>query len=168
MTLSFYSDNDFRLWGLLSHARDAIFKARGAELARYGVSSVETFALFVLNELGEMANAAEVSRMMYREHNTVSALLVRMEKKGLVERVRDPNRKNIWRVSLTERGAAACKGAMQMESLHVAFSDISDTDKQRLLVQLRSVRDKALSQLVSQPVRRFPERTIFDGDMGTE
>ncbi len=156
MQLSFYAETDYRLWVLLAQARDALQKARTAELASNGVSAVEAYALFALHDLGPSASPAEVSRMMFRGHNTVSALLVRMEKKGLLERARDRSRRNIWRVNLTEQGKLACERAMEIKSLRAAFSDLSELDKEQLEKHLRSVRDRALAQLVSEPVRMVP------------
>jgi DNA-binding MarR family transcriptional regulator len=154
--LSFLSETDYRLWVLLAQARDAVLKARTIELKGYGISAIEALALFALNDLGDMATAAELSRRMLRGHNTVSALLLRMQKKGWVERFRDCERKNIWRVALTEQGKDACGHAMQIDSLHSAFSSLSNGQKEKLESQLTSVRQTSLNWSAREAAPMLP------------
>src|SRR3989304_10125071 len=124
MQVSLYSDPDYRLWVMLERARVALLKARGNELAKYGVSPADAFALFIIHDTGEDANPAEISRRISREHNTVMALLSRMEKKGLITKTRSPEKKNGWCVNLTEDGKVACRGGMRLGSIHAALSSI--------------------------------------------
>jgi len=48
----------------------------------------------------------ELGESTYRDRPTMSRILDGMERRGLVERKRDPDHGRIWRVHLTARGAA--------------------------------------------------------------
>lgn len=149
-------DRDFILWVLLRQARDAVFKVRENELRQYGISTIEAATLYAIQSIGDKATPAEISRWVFREHHTVSALLSRMQKKGLVTKTKDTSRKNIWRVSLTKKGKNAYRQSIKRESIHTALSPLSAKDRQRLESYLREIRDNAIKHSVSEPALPFP------------
>lgn len=150
------SDRDFIIWALLNQAKDTLFKVRGNELNQYGISATESQVLFTINDLGGRITPAAISRRVYREHNTVTALLDRMEKKGLISKVRDQERKNIWRIDMTEKGKGVLRQSAKMESIHMVISILSDDELKQLETYLRKIRDNALKQLTKEEVISFP------------
>lgn len=150
------SDGDFIIWALLNQAKDTLFKVRGNELNQYGISATESQVLFTINDLGGRTTPAAISRRVYREHNTVTALLDRMEKKGLISKVRDQERKNIWRIDMTEKGKGVLRQSTKMESIHMVISILSDDELKQLETYLRKIRDNALKQLTKEEVISFP------------
>jgi MarR family multiple antibiotic resistance transcriptional regulator len=102
----YYSDgdSDHDLYLLFTRARYLMYRAREKELQRYNISPEQTQVLFITYVLKKRATPAEISRFLLRQPNTVSAIVDRMEEKGLVEKVRDLNRKNMVRVGITEKG----------------------------------------------------------------
>ena len=92
-----------------------------------------------------------MSRFLSREHPTVSALLRRMKKKGLISMKKDSRKKNMWRVSLTEKGKEAYKQSAKRESIHMAFSSLSEDDRQRLASYLENLRDQSRRYLIRDP-----------------
>jgi|WetSurMetagenome_2_1015567.scaffolds.fasta_scaffold284902_2 DNA-binding MarR family transcriptional regulator len=156
MAIAVYSDTNYRIFALTLQVRDCLLKVRTAELANYGISAIEALALFVIDDLGDGATPAEIARKMFREHNTVMALLDRMGKKGLVTREKDRERRNLWRTSLTYQGKDICHNVMKLESIRSALAELSDSDKEDLETRLKSIRDNALKQLSTQPTIDFP------------
>ena len=150
------SDMDFVIWALLNQAKDTLFKVRGNELNQYGISATESQVLFTIHDLGGRTTPAAISRRVYREHNTVTALLGRMEKKGLISKVRDKERKNIWRIDMTEKGKDIFRQSAKMESIHTVISTLSDKELKQLETYLREIRDYALKQLTKESVISFP------------
>jgi DNA-binding MarR family transcriptional regulator len=150
------TDTDFIIWALLNQTKDTLFKVRGNELNQYGISATESQVLFTINDLGGKTTPAAISRRVYREHNTVTALLGRMEKKGLISKVRDRERKNIWRVDMTEKGKDVFRQSIKMESIQRVISILSDIEQKRLETYLRKIRDNALKQLTKEEVISFP------------
>jgi MarR family transcriptional regulator for hemolysin len=149
-------DKDFNLWVLLNQAKDAVLKIREKELIQYGITAREAAALFIIQSIREKTTPAEIARWIFREHHTVTALLSRMERKGLVTKVKDSKRKSVWIVKLTEKGQNACRQSLKRESIHTAMSPLSGNERQQLESSLRKVRDQALKHSVSEPTLPFP------------
>ena len=156
MNAALSTDQDYNLWVLLHQAKDAVFKARQKELSQYGISAMEAAALFIIQAIGDKATPAEISRWIFREHHTVTALLTRMEKKGLIAKCKDSDRKNLWRIGLTEKGQNAYRQSVKRESIHTAMSPLSENERERLESYLKKVRDQALKHSVSEPTLPFP------------
>lgn len=150
------SDEDFIIWALLNQAKDTLFKVRGNELNQYGISATESQVLFTINDIGGKVTPAAISRRVYREHNTVTALLGRMEKKGLIKKERDQERKNIWRIEMTEKGKEIFRRSAKMESIHAVISILSAREVKNMETYLRRIRDNALKQLTKESVISFP------------
>ena len=70
----------------------------------------------------------------------------RMEKKGLVTKAKDLEKKNLVRLAITEKGQQAYEQAMKRESIHRILSSISDDECERLESCLTMLRDKAIEE----------------------
>ena len=139
-------DKAFRLWVLMDRTRRAMYKLRKKELRRYGISAVEAAALFTINAIelrGKDVTPAEISRWMLREPHSVSVLLQRMEKKALISRDKYLHKKNLVKVSLTEKGQKALEGANKRQSIHQLVSVISDEEREQCETILRKLRKQA-------------------------
>jgi DNA-binding MarR family transcriptional regulator len=138
---------DHRLLLILRKAVDTIIKVRKIELDQYHISPIEAFALFCIHTIGDGATAAEVARIIGRQHNTEMALLRRMEKKGLLTKTRDLERGTIWRISLTQKGEAIRRQSMKLKSVHSVLSSLSEDEKKGLESHLNTICDNANIQL---------------------
>lgn len=128
----FYSadDEDQDLWLLLTHARYAVFRAREKELQRYGVSPEQVGLLFVIQALGNRATPAALSRHILRQPHTVSALVDRMARRGLVKKVKDLDRKNLVRVVMTEKGQKTYELSTKRGPIHRIMNTL-DTEERK-------------------------------------
>lgn len=129
---------------LMAQARDAVMKARRKELTRYHISPCQSAVLYYIQAIGEKAAPAEISRGIFRESHSISEILGRMEKQGLLRRVKDLSRKNMVRVELTEKGFEACNHSEKRASIDKIFSALSKEERQQLRSYLERLRDKAL------------------------
>ena len=89
------TDKEYQLWALLRQTRDAVSRARGKELKEYGISGRQSSILFtiqLIEQTGSIPTPAEIARWQFREPHTVSTLLKRMEREGLVKKVKDLDR----------------------------------------------------------------------------
>ena len=141
------AERDFTAWAMIIQARDVLFKARDNELSQYGITAVEARALFVVNLVGEQTTPAIIARWMLREHNTVTALLKRMENKGLITKAKDPNKRNSWIISLTEKGREAYQNSLQREAIHEIFSILDEEDKEEMISNLQKICDETFKYL---------------------
>jgi MarR family transcriptional regulator, organic hydroperoxide resistance regulator len=123
-------DEDQDLWLLLTHTRYAVFRAREKELQRYGVSPEQVSLLFTVQALGNKATPAALSRHILRQPHTVSALVDRMARRGLVKKVKDLDRKNLVRVVLTEKGQKTYELSTKRGPIHRIMSELSAKEKQ--------------------------------------
>lgn len=154
------ADEDYNLWVLLGQASDATLRARQKELDRYGMSAAEAAVLFVIQAIGERATPTEITRWLLREPHTVSELLSRMEKEGLVTKTKDLERKNLVRVAITEKGQQAYHRSMKRKSIHKVMSSLSEEEHRQLRSYLERLRDRALKQLrvKKPPFPMLPEQ----------
>jgi DNA-binding MarR family transcriptional regulator len=83
----------------------------------------------------------EISQILRVENSTISGVLDRMEKRGLVNRVLDPNDRRSIRVEVSEKGLKIKNGVQKMiEDLNdVVLQDFSAKERKELLDLLSRV-----------------------------
>src|SRR5512137_1455251 len=145
----YYSDedNDQDLWLLLTHTRYAVFRAREKELQRYGVSPEQVGLLFVVQALGNKATPAAISRHIIRQPHTVSALVDRMARRGLVKKVKDLDRKNLVRVVMTEKGQKTYELSTKRGPIHRIMTTLSDEERKEFRTYLERLLLKARKEI---------------------
>ena len=135
------------LWTVLHQARDAIFKFREKELQKIGISTAIAEVLFTIEDIGYRATPTEISSHLVREFHSVSSILSRMEKKGLVKKVNDLERKNLVRIYITDKGKQVYHEARKRESILNILSCLSETEVKQLALPLKKLRDEAIKSL---------------------
>ncbi len=145
----FYSaeDEDQDLWLLFTHARYAVFRAREKELQRYGVSPEQVGVLFVVQALGNKATPAAIARHIIRQPHTVSALVDRMSKRGLVKKVKDLDRKNLVRVVMTEKGKKTYDISTKRGPIHRILGSLNVEEKKEFRAYLERILAKARKEI---------------------
>ncbi len=150
------TDQDYDLWVLLRRTSLVVLKARERELAQYGISAVKAAVLLIVQAIGREATPAEISRHLLRESHSVSGLLSRMEREGLVNKIKDLDKKNRVRIAITEKGHEAYYQSAKRESLHNIMSVLSEKERRQLMSYLEKLRDKALLELAITHKPSFP------------
>ena len=140
-------DQLYNLWMLFNKTRNALFKARGKELAEYGITPVQAVILHIVEGLSGKATQAHISRLLLREPHTVSNVLQRMERKGLIIKTRDSARKNVVRIASTEEGKKMYHGACKRVTVHEAMLALSEEERRELWSHLTILLEKALEVL---------------------
>jgi len=130
---------------LLNQARNAIYKARSEELRPLGISPIQARVLLLVQVADTPITPAEISRRTLREPHTISALLKRMKRRCLIYMNRNPDRKNLIELTITEKGKAAYDLSTKREVIHQIMSSLSQEEHQRLYVALEILLKKALS-----------------------
>jgi len=149
-------DQDYKLWVLLDQAEHAVSKAREKELSHYSITTVQAAVLFIIQAIGNEATPAEISRWLFRKSHSVSGLLSRMEKEGLVRKVKDLDRKNMVRVTLTEKGQQIYRQSNKRRFIRKIMSCLSEEEHQQLTSCLERLRNKAFKELGVNPKPPFP------------
>ena len=132
-------------------------KVRARELFRFGITPEEAAVLFVVSRIGDTATPAEISRWILREPHSISGLLERMRKDGLIDKVKDLDKKNLVRVVITEKGQRALQESYNRESIYRILSTLSLEERQQLSSLLVRLREAAIGELGTFKVPPFPE-----------
>ena len=150
------TDEIFNLWSMLEQVHSGITLARDRELEQHGLSTIKASALFIIDSIGNEATPAEISRWILRRPHSVSGLLDRMEKDGLVIRTKDLPKKNQVRITLTQKGLQASERVLKRASIHKIAACLSDKEQKQLRSYLESLRDSALKELGDESEHPFP------------
>jgi len=153
-----YGDMSYYLWLLIHRAWDVVSRARSRELRSYGMTYIQAGTISVIRMMGNPTEA-QVARWMYRRPQSISELLSRMEKAGLVTRMADTKRKNLVRVALTDKGERAYKKTLKRNSLNRVFSQLSEEEQRylRLALEMMVARSQKALRLRSKAFFVFPE-----------
>ena len=148
MSKDILKDKDDRLCTLLWQTRDALYKTRQNELRQFGVTISEAAVLFFVSILGPKITPMKISQWLFREPQSVSELINRMYKKGLVKKTKDLKKKNMVRVSLTEKGKAIYKNTVKTRFvIGNILNCLSEEEKKQLWDLLDKVRNYAVEDL---------------------
>jgi MarR family transcriptional regulator, organic hydroperoxide resistance regulator len=132
---------------LLFQTRDLMFNVKRKELRKYGITFEELAVLIHINKLGDKATPVELSRLLLRKHHSITGLLLRMEKKGLIIRNKDLKKKNMIRVSMTEKGESLYQNTKKENSLNRMVDLLSIEQKQAMAKGLNILRDESFDIL---------------------
>ncbi len=141
-----------QLWFLLARTRDAVYRARQKDLSESGLTAEQSFVLSIVQSLvnqgmADKVTPAEISRQMFRESQSVSELLQRMEREGLVAKVKDLKRKNMVRVELAKKGRDQFEASISAASMARIMSHLSSEQREQLTTCLTIIREAALDEL---------------------
>ncbi|RST76258.1 MarR family transcriptional regulator [Siminovitchia acidinfaciens] len=108
----------------------AIVKQKGRELlVDYAITPPQFIGLQYLFEDGDMT-IGELSNKMFLACSTTTDLIDRMEKKELVERVKDPKDRRVVRIHLLNKGEIIINEVIKkrQEYLHAVLNDFSEQE----------------------------------------
>jgi len=143
-------DRDRQLWKLLSETYHTMWRSREKELDMAGISAIQAGVLLLVNNSQEPVTPAVLSRFLYREPHTISGLLTRMEKQGLVKRVKDLKRKNQVRIVLTEKGKKAYEKQNRAGVTNKILTTLTAEERSNFVAYLEKLKKAALKELRSQ------------------
>jgi len=154
MVLSTEAGNTImRLWLLLHRANDSLCLCEDSLLHEYGLTLEQWRLLAHLQYYGRPLGPSELATSLERSSNSVSMLVDRMVKAGLVRRTRDRKDRRVVHVWLTDKGESAVGPATPQiwRLIQEILSPLSPEDKQVLANLLETVKCEARACL-------YPER----------
>jgi DNA-binding MarR family transcriptional regulator len=140
------TDEYFLLWVLIAQTRDAILRARERDYARFGIGNERRAVLFMIQNNGGRATPVDIARHLFRELHSVTEMLKRMEKDGLVRRHRGTGRSKI-EVRLTAHGLDVLNQSLHNETDKRIFSVLTKSEREHLEAYLWKLRSKVLQDL---------------------
>ncbi|MBN2076631.1 MAG: MarR family transcriptional regulator [Dehalococcoidales bacterium] len=123
--------DDYSIWGKITEVYDLICKARSVELRKLGLSAEQSKILRVLMVENGASTINEISETTLKRHNTISLIVRRMEKAGLVKREKIDS-SNRYKIAITEKGIRLFE-TMPLNSIDMIFSTLSSDEKEALM-----------------------------------
>jgi len=134
-----------RLWVMLHRVSEIMSLCEDSLFREYGITTEQFRVLSCIKSRGPL-RPTDLAQIMERSPNSVSMLVDRMVKAGLVKRAREKKDRRTLRVFLTSEGEKAISLAFPMgwEFIQNLLSPLSDKDKKTLLRLLEIVRTEGL------------------------
>jgi DNA-binding MarR family transcriptional regulator len=150
MAMSSESGNTvLRLWLLLHRVRDILVLCEDTIFGGYGLTTEQYGLIAAVKSRGGSLRPSELARILERSPNSVSMLVDRMVKAGLVRRTRDRRDRRVVNVYLTSKAESALKSAMPAgwEFIQKILSSLSYGDKYTLADMLEKTKCELLGYL---------------------
>lgn len=150
MAAKFQSENTvLRLWLLLHRVRDVLVRCEDSIYSECGITYEQFTVLGQVTGGGGSMRMIDIARALECAPNSVSTLVDRMVKAGLVRRTRGKIDRRIVHVSLTSEGENALKLAVPAgwEFIQKILSPISYKDKYALASLLETLKCDLLGYL---------------------
>jgi len=158
-------DHDYdRIWALLYEASHMIYRLQMKELRPLGLRPRQVGALLYLQNSNEPMTAAQMARLQLRGRNSISVLLNRMEKEGLIKKTQDPKNKKRQRLLLTEKGEETRKAMEGEKTIPTIFSALSKTECQSLTSCLEKLLDRVDELHKSDDMSRHVQVAGLNGE----
>lgn len=138
-----------KLWFITHRTRDVLRNCEDKVFGKYGLTAEQYGVLAVMEVLGGSVRVTDLARGLGRSANSVSMIVDRMVKAGLVRRGRDRGDRRTVRVSVTNKGEAAFRPATVagLELIREVTSPLSYEDKRTFVNLHEVVRRGALQYL---------------------
>jgi DNA-binding MarR family transcriptional regulator len=139
-------DPHIGLYVMLDNTRNLMFKAIEMELAQYQMTSAQVRVLDALSRRDEGLSLSDLAERDAKELNSMSALVSRMAKKGLVKKTRKPGDYKTY-VVVTETGREVFENTVTEKSIHLILDALSAAEREQLQLLLGKVHVKARAVL---------------------
>ena len=141
----FVTDDIFNIWLLLDFTEFAIGRLRDLELASIGITPEQAMILQTLNLSNGKSTIGTMSDSIMRRTHTISTMVRRMEKQGLVRIIKYAKRKEL-EVVITSKGRKL-RSEITKKSIDAIFSVLSKEERMSLSLSLKLLLVRARSLL---------------------
>lgn len=139
-------DEFFRLFALVAQTKDAMLRARQVGYDQHGISNERRALLWIIRSYGGQATPSDIGRRFFRELHSITEMLSRMEKDGLVTKHQGSGRSKTV-VKLTEKGSDILRQSLHNEVDKRIMSILTPEERDQLAVFLSKLRKQALAEL---------------------
>ena len=155
MTIKFEFENlDKGAWILLRQTYSLVLKCEDRVFSEYGLTTEQHAVLMAIKHISGPVRITDIARWLDRSVNSVSMIIDRMVKAGLVRRARDRKDRRTVFVTMTSRveKAYVLASVAGWGLIQEILSPLSDEDKRTLIRLLGMLRDKTCDYLDSGEV----------------
>jgi DNA-binding MarR family transcriptional regulator len=134
------NDPEVNLYILLDQTDGIVTNAVELEVKHLRITQPQVKILTILSRQDTPVTLEELSNWTLKEFNSVSTLINRMEKKGLVKKIKKNNNLKTY-VTLTEKGSKLYHKGVTERSIHLIFDELSEEERKQLKDLLKKVRN---------------------------
>jgi DNA-binding MarR family transcriptional regulator len=149
-------DDVLKIADLLELTKDTLDKATQKQLRSFNLDISWSAIMSAIEALDDKATPAMIARVIMRKRHTVSYMLNKMEEAGMLKKIRDLDRKNRIRASLTSKGREIHdEYTSNCRPLYMAkiMSSLSGKEKEHLHEYLQRLNEKARNVLSVKDVQ---------------
>ena len=149
MAVNYESENTvLRLWLLLRRIGDTLMRCQDSLFSKYGLTTEQWGLLTAIKSRGPL-RPSDLASILERTPNSMSMLIDRMVKAGLVKRTRDRKDRRVVTVTLTSKGETDIQPAViaGWEFIHEVLSPLSDNEQRDLASMLEITRRELVGYL---------------------
>jgi len=156
-----------RLWLLLRRVGDTVTRCQDSVCSRYGLTSEQLQVLASVKSRGSL-RPSDLASILERSPNSMSMLIDRMVKAGLIRRTRDRKDRRVVIITLAEKGKTAVEPAVPAgwEFAQEVLSTLSEDEQRDLVNMLERVKCELDSSLNPEVNKAEILRKSFTNDTG--
>lgn len=145
MTATQHAADALQVWNLFQQTYLLSFRHLEQITSREGLSYSQAAALGVLSTAERPLPLSHLARALTQEAQSTTELADRLERRGLVQRIRDPRDRRLVLLELTDDGRQLYERLRPglAEGGEQLFRDLSDRDRETLAEILGPMRDRA-------------------------
>ena len=150
MTVNFESENlVLRLWLLLHRTHNLLLRSEDQVFGEHKLTTEQYGVLMTIKYLEEPVRITDIARWLERSTNSVSMIVDRMVKAGLLRRKRDTSDRRVVHVNITSKGENALKPAAMAgwKFIWELMSPLSDEDRHTFTRLLETLKYETLRYL---------------------
>jgi DNA-binding MarR family transcriptional regulator len=152
MTTDYETENIvIKLWFMIHRTHDMLRTCEDQVFVEYKLTTEQYLVLMAIMYLEEPVRITDIARWLGRSTNSVSMIVDRMVKAGLLRRVRDRGDRRVVNVFITSKGQNALQPAIRAgwEYVWKIISPLPDEDRHTLMKLLEAIRYGAYGYLNS-------------------
>jgi MarR family 2-MHQ and catechol resistance regulon transcriptional repressor len=138
-----------RAWFLSHRTHELLRKCEDKVYGKYNLTTEQYTMLAIIKYLGGPVRITDIARWSGRSTNSISMIIDRMFKAGLVKRARDRKDRRAVFVTITSKAENALEPATRagLEFIQATLSPLSDEEKRTFINLHEVVKHKALEYL---------------------
>ncbi len=155
-------------WVLLRQVPNLVSRCEDQVFGKHGLTTERHAVLMAIRQIDGPVRPTDVARWLDLSVNSVSMIIDRMVKAGLVKRTRDRKDRRTVFLTATEKAEKAYVKASVAgwELIQEILKPLSDKDKRALIKLLETLRDKTYDYLGSGEVAEEVRRAEMDNMAG--
>jgi DNA-binding MarR family transcriptional regulator len=142
---------EYEFWILMTQVVEGLTKVNENELRPLGISPIQLAVMYVVSTAREPLIGSEIARRLVRRPQSVHQVLVRMEKLGMVRRIRENEGKREVPIELTEKGEELFVEAGKIHIIPEILGQLSSQERKQVRTILEKLRKATYERLAPHP-----------------